>query len=63
MIRLGQLMKLGGLVDSGSDVRPLLAAGEVTVNGQEETRRGRQLHDGDVVGFAGAHVRVATADG
>ena len=49
MIRLGQLLKLGGVVDSGADGKDLLAAGTVLVNGEIETRRGRQLHDGDVV--------------
>ncbi len=49
MIRLGQLLKLAGIVDSGSEVKPLLAAGSVLVNGAVETRRGRQLHPGDTV--------------
>jgi ribosome-associated protein len=49
MIRLGQLLKLGGVVDSGADGKELLAAGAVLVNGDVETRRGRQLHDGDIV--------------
>ena len=49
MIRLGQLLKLGGVVDSGADGKDLLADGLVVVNGVVETRRGRQLHDGDVV--------------
>ena len=48
-IRLGQLLKLAGVVDSGSEVKALLAAGPATVNGEGETRRGRQLHTGDVV--------------
>jgi ribosome-associated protein len=48
-IRLGQLLKLANLVDSGGQVRPLLAEGRVTVNGAVETRRGAQLHPGDVV--------------
>jgi len=48
-IRLGQLLKLAGVVDSGSEVKALLAAGAATVNGEHETRRGRQLHTGDVV--------------
>ena len=42
-IRLGQFLKLANLIDSGSDAKPLLAAGEVLVNGEVETRRGRQL--------------------
>ena len=49
MIRLGQLLKLGGVVESGGDGKELLAAEAVLVNGGVETRRGRQLHDGDVV--------------
>jgi ribosome-associated protein len=47
-IRLGQLLKLAGVVDSGSEVKALLASAPVLVNGALETRRGRQLHDGDV---------------
>ena len=58
-IRLGQLLKLADLVDSGSDVKPLLAAGEVQVNGVEESRRGRRLVPGDVVRVGDAQVRVA----
>ena len=48
-IRLGQFLKLADLVDHGSAARPLLAEGLVTVNGEVETRRGRQLRKGDVV--------------
>jgi ribosome-associated protein len=48
-IRLGQFLKLADLVDHGSEARPLLAEGLVTVNGEVETRRGRQLKKGDVV--------------
>jgi ribosome-associated protein len=58
-IRLGQLLKLAGLVDSGGDVRPILGAGQVAVNGTREERRGRQLRDGDVVNFAGTKIRVS----
>jgi ribosome-associated protein len=53
-IRLGQLLKLAGLVDSGSEVKALLAEHPALVNGQPETRRGRQLHAGDVVRVSGA---------
>jgi ribosome-associated protein len=49
MIRLGQLLKLAGVADSGGEAKELLADGAVQVNGEVETRRGRQLHDGDVV--------------
>ena len=57
-IRLGQLLKLAGLVDVGSDVRPLLAEGVVTVDGRLETRRGRQLRKGDVVAVGEDKVRL-----
>lgn len=60
-IRLGQFLKLADMVDVGSDVKDLLADGEVQVNGEEETRRGRQLVRGDVVRVSGTDLRVAGA--
>lgn len=57
-IRLGQLLKLANLVDSGSDAKFLLVGGEVSVNGEVETRRGRQLREGDVVALGDASVRI-----
>ena len=57
-IKLGQFLKLADLVDSGSDAKSLLAAGMVRVNDVVETRRGRQLTDGDVVALAQKSVRV-----
>jgi ribosome-associated protein len=49
MIRLGQLLKLADIVDSGGELRDFLADEEVLVNGEPDNRRGRQLHPGDVV--------------
>jgi ribosome-associated protein len=57
-IRLGQFLKLADLVDAGGDAKALLAEGIVRVNGETETRRGRQLIRGDVVRVADAQVRV-----
>ena len=57
MIRLGQLLKLADLASGGGDVKAILAEG-VAVNGQPEERRGRQLHDGDVVDALGEQLRV-----
>ena len=57
-IRLGQLLKAAGLVDSGGDAKLLLASQEVRVNGELEARRGRQLHPGDVVALGDASVRL-----
>lgn len=58
MIRLGQLLKLAGLAGSGTDAKALIASGAVTVNGEPETRRGRQLHVGDEVALGGETVRL-----
>jgi ribosome-associated protein len=58
MIRLGQLLKLSTLADSGAGARELLLARGVTVNGEVEMRRGRQLHRGDVVAVREHTVRV-----
>ena len=58
-IRLGQLLKLAGLADSGSEARALVQDGAVTVNGEVDTRRGRQLQRGDIVAVGGESVRVA----
>ena len=49
MIRLGQALKLANVVEDGVDARDVITAGEVLVNGEVETRRGRQLHAGDVI--------------
>ncbi|HZO35814.1 MAG TPA: RNA-binding S4 domain-containing protein [Solirubrobacteraceae bacterium] len=61
MIRLGQLLKLTDVVDSGGEAKALLAAGDVSVNGERERRRGRQLHDGDLVAVPGQLLRVVVA--
>ena len=58
MIRLGQLLQLAGVADSGSDAKILLLGGDVLVNGEPEERRGRQLHKGDVVTFGAEQIRV-----
>lgn len=57
-IRLGQLLKLAGIVEQGSDARILLAGGAVRVNGEPESRRGRRLRRGDEVTVDGDSVRV-----
>jgi ribosome-associated protein len=58
-IRLGQLLKLAGVVGSGGDARELLASGDVLVNGEPEERRGRQLHPGDTVTVGDVSLRVS----
>ncbi len=58
MIRLGQFLKLADLIDAGGDAKALLAAGAVTVNGEAESRRGRQLRRNDVVEVGDVRVCV-----
>lgn len=60
VIRLGQFLKLSGLIDSGADAKSVIADGLVSVNGEVELRRGRQLVAGDTVAFSGGQARVVT---
>lgn len=57
-IRLGQFLKLAGVGDTGGELKDLIAAGEVLVNGEVDLRRGRQLRRGDVVAVGGDTIRV-----
>jgi len=62
MIRLGQFLKLAGVVDTGGEIKALLASGVVRVNGEVDEHRGRQLHRGDVVAVGTARMRVTRSD-
>lgn len=57
-IRLGQFLKLAALIDTGADAKAVIADGQVTVNGEIERRRGRQLHPGDQVAIGSRAARV-----
>ena len=57
-IRLGQFLKFAGVLDSGGDVKEVIIDGLVTVNGEVDRRRGRQLQLGDIVACVGRRVRV-----
>lgn len=57
-IRLGQLLKLAGLVEHGVEAKELLADGEVLVNDEVESRRGRQLTEGDEVALGDEVVTI-----
>lgn len=52
-IKLGQAMKLAGLVESGVEAKIVITSGEVKVNGEIDDRRGRKLYNGDVVDWKG----------
>lgn len=58
VIRLGQFLKLAGLIDTGADAKTEIGDGMVSVNGEIELRRGRQLVAGDVVEINGQQARV-----
>ena len=61
MVRLGQLLKYAGVIDSGAEVKEFLATSTVRVNGEPETRRGRQLHPGDEVTVGDEVLRLTGA--
>jgi ribosome-associated protein len=60
MIRLGQLLKLAGLIDSSGEAKAYLSVTAVTVNGEPENRRGRQLFPGDEVRAGDEAVRIVS---
>ncbi|MBO4510683.1 MAG: RNA-binding S4 domain-containing protein [Lachnospiraceae bacterium] len=57
-IKLGQAMKLAGLVDTGVDAKFAIEDGNVKVNGETELRRGRKLFNGDVFTFKGNEISI-----
>lgn len=57
-IKLGQALKAAGLVESGVDAKYAVQGGEVKVNGQTETQRGKKLVAGDIVEYKGDTIRI-----
>lgn len=57
-IKLGQALKLGGLVESGVEAKIVIQNGEVKVNGEVEYQRGKKLRDGDIVSFHGEELKI-----
>lgn len=57
-VKLGQAMKLAGMVGSGVDAKMLIQDGQVEVNGEVEYQRGKKLHEGDVITFNGESVQI-----
>lgn len=57
-IRLDQFLKLKGITQSGGEAKHVIQNGEVKVNGQTETRRGKKLHQGDLIEVFGQRLTV-----
>lgn len=57
-IKLGQALKLAGLVENGVEAKIVIQDGEVKVNGEVDLRRGRKLYKGDVFEFDGQSVTI-----
>lgn len=57
-IKLGQLLKATGLVESGVEAKIVIQDGEVKLNGAVETQRGKKVVAGDVVSFDGKQIKV-----
>ena len=60
-ITLGQLLKVGGLIDSGGEARAYLDESPVRVNGTSENRRGRKLVPGDRIQLKSVEIRLRSA--
>ena len=58
-IKLGQALKLAGLVGSGVEAKEVIQEGLVKVNGEVDTRRGKKLYSGDTFEFEGVTVKVS----
>lgn len=57
-IKLGQALKAANLVEDGVEAKYVIQDGEVMVNGEIDTRRGRKLYDGDVISFHGEEIKI-----
>lgn len=57
-IKLGQALKLAGLVESGVQAKIEIQEGYVKVNGEVEYQRGKKIHAGDMIEFNGQQIKV-----
>lgn len=57
-IKLGQALKLAGVVEDGVEAKYVIQDGKVKVNGEVDDRRGRKVHVGDVISYNGKEIRV-----
>ena len=57
-IKLGQALKLAGMVGSGVEAKIVIQDGQVLVNGEVEIQRGKKLHPGDIFSFNGEEAQI-----
>lgn len=57
-IKLGQALKAAGLVSSGVEAKLVIQDGQVSVDGEIDTRRGKKLYGGEVIEFDGQAVKI-----
>ena len=57
-IKLGQALKLAGVVENGVEAKYVIADGLVKVNGEVDVRRGRKVYEGDVISYDGNEIKV-----
>lgn len=57
-IKLGQALKLAGVVRDGVEAKIVITEGLVTVNGEVDTRRGRKVYKGDTISYDGNDIKV-----
>ena len=57
-IKLGQSLKLAGMVSSGVEAKIMIQDGQVCVNGEVEVQRGKKLYDGDIISFNGEEAQI-----
>ncbi len=57
-IKLGQAVKAAGLVESGVEAKLVIQGGQVKVNGNVETQRGKKLFGGEIISFNGEEIKI-----
>ena len=57
-IRLGQVLKAAGFVESGAEAKEVIQEGPVKVNGETEVRRGRKLYKDDTASYDGREIKI-----
>ena len=60
-VELYKILKFEGLTTTGGEAKLLIGDGQVTVNGDVETRRRRKMLSGDIIGFRGEEILLTLA--